>query len=122
MFKDYAHRAALFVQNWDSAVMSDLMISNNSKLTVHDAIGVSKGDKSKLKALQSSVAKAMTKAQNHNPLEDLAAQIIKQHKKNKTPQQKLNDHQKALEKALKALRKSNMKHQFNEVNDHFAPE
>lgn len=113
--------AALFVQNWDSAVMSDLMLANKSPYTVHDAIGVSR-NKKKLEDLQASVAMSMTKAQKAKPLEDLAKQILAQHKKNGTPQSRLDKHQKELEKALKALRKSNKSYSFSLKNDHFAKE
>jgi hypothetical protein len=111
--------AALFVQNWDSAVMSDLMIANKSPYTVHDAIGVKS---SMLGRLNANVAKSMSKAQKHDPLKELADQIMKQHKKNGTPQDKLNKHQKDLEKALKALRKSQEKFQFSPYNNHFQKE
>jgi hypothetical protein len=112
--------AALFVQNWDSAVMSDLMLKNKSPHTIHDAIGI-KGKK-KLDDLKASVAISMTKAQDHKPLEDLAKQIIAQHKKNGTPQDKLDKHQKALDAALKTLRKSNKKYSFKLDNNHFVKE
>jgi hypothetical protein len=111
--------AALFVQNWDSAVMSDLMLKNRSPHTVHDAIGI---NKSRLKSLQESVANSMAAAQKYEPLEDLAKQIMKQHKKNKTPQQTLDKHQKDLEKALKQLRKSQEKFKFQKNNNHFVYE
>jgi hypothetical protein len=108
--------SALFVQNWDSAVMSDLMLENKSPHTVHDAIGI-KFTKAEIAArkknplnptsLHSSVVKSMQKAQKIRPLEDLASQILRQHERNGTTPAELKLVKKRLEANLKKMRKSN---------------
>lgn len=115
--------SALFIQNWDSAVMSDLMLRNKSQHTVHDAIGIkrSRGDV-KLKELQASVAQTMAKQQRMDPLKDLTKQIMAQRKKNGDPQSKLDKHQKEMDAALARLRKSNSQYKFSSNNNHFAKE
>jgi hypothetical protein len=96
--------SALFVQNWDSAVMSDLMLTNKSRHTVHDAIGVKKRD---VPALNKSVVSAMSRAQKIKPLENLADQIYKQHERNGTTPKELKKIKASLAKTIKSMRKSN---------------
>jgi len=66
--------AALFIQNWDSAVISDIGIKMKTANTLHDAIALSKGAATK-KKLQASVADAYNKVASLRPIDDLARQI-----------------------------------------------
>jgi hypothetical protein len=111
--------AALFVQNWDSAVMSDLMLKQRSPHTVHDAIGVKK---SMVGRLNVNVAKSMSTVQKMKPLEDLSKQIMAQHKKNGANAAFLAKTQKDLDLALKEIRKSNEQFTFKPETGHFVLE
>lgn len=71
--------APLFIQNWDAAVISQLMKDMKSPHTAHDAIGIKKAYQ---KDLNKAVVKAMNTVKNHNPIKDLANQILRQHLKN----------------------------------------
>ena len=66
--------AALFIQNWDSAVISHIGIKMNTANTLHDAIALPKGASAKTK-LQSSVASAYNTVASLRPVDDLARQI-----------------------------------------------
>jgi hypothetical protein len=111
--------AALFVQNWDSAVMSDLMLKQRSPYTVHDAIGVKK---SMVGRLNANVAKSMMTAQKYKPLEDLSNQIMKQHEKNGASPTFLAKTRKDLDLAIQQIRKSDEQFTFSAQNNHFALE
>jgi len=69
----------LFIQNWDAAVIGQLMRDMKSPHTAHDAIGIKKAYQ---KDLNKSVVKAMNMVKNFNPIKDLANQIMRQHLKN----------------------------------------
>jgi hypothetical protein len=71
--------APLFIQNWDAAVIGQLMKDLKSPLTAHDAIGFRPAQKDDM---HKSVVAAMNRVKELNPLRDLANQIIKQHEKN----------------------------------------
>jgi hypothetical protein len=66
--------AALFIQNWDSAVISSVGIQMKTANTLHDAIAIPKGASAK-KNLQASVAGAYNRVAKLRPVDDLARQI-----------------------------------------------
>ena len=66
--------AALFIQNWDAAVISRVGIDMKTANTLHDAIAIPKGASAK-KNLQSSVANAYNMIAKTRPIDDLARQI-----------------------------------------------
>ncbi len=68
--------APLFIQNWDAALIGHLMHKMDSPHTAHDAIGVSKKDQSKL---NSAVVEGMNQIKHHDPLKNLARQIVRTH-------------------------------------------
>ena len=72
--------AALFVQNWDSAIISSLGTSTGSSATLHDAIAIPKT--TPYKTLQTQVAAAYNKAAKLDPIKNLADQIKDQLKVN----------------------------------------
>ena len=113
--------AALFIQNWDSAAIAELSLGVKSPYTVHDAIGISKS-KGALQKLNAQVARTMQKVQDIDPLKNLAQQIIKQHKANKTNEKDMKRIERNLEAALKAIRRSQNRFQFSPNNSHFAYE
>lgn len=75
----FGSAAPLFIQNWDAAVIGQLMRDMKSPHTAHDAIGIKKAYQ---KDLNKSVVKAMNMVKNFNPIKDLANQIMRQHLKN----------------------------------------
>ena len=66
--------AALFVQNWDAAVISSIGIQMKTAKTLHDAIAIPKGDNAK-SDLQRAVAGSYNKVAQLRPIDDLARQI-----------------------------------------------
>jgi hypothetical protein len=66
--------AALFIQNWDSAVISSVGIDMKTANTLHDAIAIPKGASAK-KNLKASVANAYNTVARLRPVDDLARQI-----------------------------------------------
>jgi len=70
--------AALFVQNWDAAIITQLGTDLKSAHTLHDAIGIKKGQE---KDLHRYVANAYNKLAKLDPIGNLAKQIIAEHKR-----------------------------------------
>jgi hypothetical protein len=66
--------AALFIQNWDAAVISSIGINMKTAKTLHDAIAIEKGPNAK-SDLQRAVAGAYNKVAQLRPVDDLARQI-----------------------------------------------
>jgi hypothetical protein len=66
--------AALFIQNWDSAIMSKLGTDLKSPHTLHDAIAVPKGKEQKA-ALAKAVANAYNRTAKIDPIGNLVNQI-----------------------------------------------
>lgn len=100
--------AALFIQNWDAAIITELGREMKSAHTLHDAIGIKKGQATKL---HEQVAKAYNKVAKADPIGDLGRQIAKhvqreferQHPK-PTPAQK-----RSIERKLQSIRNSVLK-------------
>jgi len=67
--------AALFVQNWDSAVISHIATKTKNPNTLHDAIAIPKNNARATKALHEAVAEAYNKVAGHRPVDDLARQM-----------------------------------------------
>jgi hypothetical protein len=66
--------AALFIQNWDAAVISSVGIQMKTAKTLHDAIAISKDPRAATR-LHASVASAYNKVAQLRPVDDLARQI-----------------------------------------------
>jgi hypothetical protein len=66
--------AALFIQNWDAAVISSVGIQMKTAKTLHDAIAISKDPRAATR-LHASVAGAYNRVAKLRPVDDLARQI-----------------------------------------------
>ncbi len=100
--------AALFVQNWDAAIITQLGTSLKSPHTLHDAIAIKKGQEA---ALHKEVAKAYNQLAKLDPIGNLAKQmedfVTKQAaKRNPNPTSK---EKKALEAHIRRIRQSLLK-------------
>jgi hypothetical protein len=99
----FGSASPLFIQNWDAAVIGQLMKDMKSPYTAHDAIGIRKAQQ---QDLNKAVVKAMNMVKNFNPLKDLTNQIMRQHSANGMPKKQAAEIRKRLNKTLNALTKN----------------
>jgi hypothetical protein len=118
----FGSASPLFIQNWDAAVIGQLMKDMKSPYTAHDAIGIKKAYQ---KDLNKAVVKAMNMVKNFNPLKDLTNQIMRQHSANGMPKKQAAEIRKRLNRTLNALTKNRPSipdFVVNHNDPHFQPE
>lgn len=118
----FGSASPLFIQNWDAAVIGQLMKDMKSPHTAHDAIGIRKAQQ---RDLNKSVVKAMNKVKDLNPLKDLTNQIMRQHSANGMSKKQALAVRKKLNATLNKLTANRQyipQFEVNHDDPHFQPE